>query len=261
MINGKMAVRRPNIGGRSRASEASIRRWRRWRKWVWLGLAVLLVSSVVWYALSTHLMTIKRIRVQTLVKVSPDVINEEAITRAGQKWRGKWIWTDLSSLKKEVEKSHPSVKLASIGRQWPDTIMVDLLPRVPLCQIVTGDGAFLIDRDGMVFGHLEEPAEKIPQLRAEAQPRVGKTVSASGAVLGLAVISSLRGYAPSLKEAQLHNGQLVFTMQNDMKVMMSDSSPVSVIIPELDALMSRFETDKKFPHELDMRFDRPVLRW
>jgi hypothetical protein len=224
-------------------------------------LVVVVVAGGVWWAIDQRFLTVKQVAVVTLVRVEPDVVNETTITQAANRWRGRWLWVDTTELRQRIKEVQPAVDRVEVSVSWPDQLRVELLPRVPLCQIVTTDGTYLIDRDGVVFASLDQPAANVPRLQAETKPQLGKTVSASGAVLGLAVISSLRGVEPGLKEARLADGQLTFSMQNNMTVIMPDSGQANKLIPEMKVLWQRFEEDKKFPKQLDMRFERPVMKW
>jgi hypothetical protein len=100
----------------------------------------------------------------------------------------------------------------------------------------------------------------LPTLQADTKPQLGKRVSASGVELGLAIVSSLRSSTPALERVSLHDGQLDITLSGPPLIMIKDSKHPAEVIPQLQALLAKFAADHQYPAQVDMRFDRPVLR-
>lgn len=242
-------------------ADPQYRRWLRIRKWVWLTVAAVLVLSVIMWLVSSKFMTVKKVTVVDQVRVLPDVVSVNAITNETKTWQGRWLWTNTHKLEQTILTRYPTVASVEVSSHFPDQLMVTVLPRIPLCQLVTPDGSYLVDRHGFIFARLTQPVDYLPMLQASAKPKVGTTVSTVGLGLGLALISNLRSAQPSLQQVSLHDQQLDVVLDGPPLIMVADSRPSQQVISEINALLKTFAQEQKYPKTVDMRFDRPVLTY
>lgn len=260
----RSGMAKPNTHGLATViglSDPGYRRWRKVRRWVWTGFLLVAIIIFVWWAMSTKFLTIKRVVIVDQVHVTPQVVPLEQLGQSADKWRGKWLWADTKKLQSTMLKQFPALASASVSTRFPDTLELRFLPRVALCQLITPTGIYLVDRTGIIFARLDKPTGVLPTLQAATRPVVGKQVSATGVTLGLAIVSAIRNTEPSLQQVSLHDGQLDIKLAGPPLIYIDDNRQPDDVIPELLALLRRFAADNRYPIEVDMRFDRPVLRY
>jgi hypothetical protein len=237
------------------------RRFFKFRRWIWVSLAVLIVLVGSWWLIHDRFLTIKHVDVIQQVEVQPKVVPMAAIQKSLESQQGKWLWLNTTSLSQRMLQQFPSLASVQIISHFPDKLEVDLLPRVPLCQLITPSGVFLVDRQGFIFARLDTMADHLLQLKISSQPEIGKRLSTNGLKLGLVLITTLRTTSPALQQINLHDGQLDVQFEGRLLVMVADTQKSEVVLPQLLALLHDFVTQNKLPVEVDMRYDRPVLRY
>lgn len=79
---------------------------------------------------------------------------------------GSLVGFDVARARKHVE-ALPWVRSASIVRELPDTIKVDLVEYRPLARLQTINGTWVIDRDGDQIAPASEPFDHLPLLKGE----------------------------------------------------------------------------------------------
>lgn len=242
-------------------SDPAYRRWLRWRKWVIIGfLACLTILFIVWLV-GGKFLTIKEVVVVQQVRSQPDVMPMGSIDQKAVGWRGRWLWTDTSAMQQEILQEFPAVSKAEVSVEFPDRLTVALLPRVAICQLVTPDGVFLVDKSGLVFGQVGEPVSFLPTLQTDSKPEVGKTISTSGLRLALALVTTIRGADRSISQVTMHDGQLDVLLNGPPRILLADQRSPEKSVEEIGALLASFAQQQRYPVEIDMRFDRPVLRY
>ncbi len=61
---------------------------------------------------------------------------------------------NVEKMKRELEK-HPWIKKASVGRELPDRLIIELTERKATALLQKGKDLYIVDRDGVVFKRLE----------------------------------------------------------------------------------------------------------
>jgi hypothetical protein len=174
---------------------------------------------------------------------------------------GTWLWLDRQGFDKSLLSKYPALRQADSAIQLPDKLSIAVLPRVPLCQLVTPSGIYVVDREGFVFARLQSIDSKLPQIKANKQPSIGSSISSQGLTLGLRLITGLRSNQPALQGIDLHDGQLDVRLAGPPLIMVSDDVQAEVVLAQIKALMDKFNNEHHFPQQLDMRFERPVIRY
>lgn len=242
-------------------SDPAYRRWLRWRKWVLVSILIILSTLFAVWLIGGNFFTLKQIVVVQQVRSQPDVMPLGSIDQKVVAWRGRWLWSDTHAMEEEIQTEFPAVSKAEVHIEFPDRLTVGVLPRVAVCQLVTPDGTFLVDRTGFVFGQIAKPAEFLPTLQIDSKPEVGKAISAAGLRLGLAFVTGLRSSSPSLTAVVIHDGRLDVSLSGPPRIIISEDRSPDLAVEQLQAMLLTFARQQKYPIEVDMRFERPVLRY
>jgi cell division protein FtsQ len=145
------------------------------------GLALTAVAAaVVWVVLFSTLLALRDVRVegtspstaaqiQRLVTLPPDV----PLARI-----------DLDSVADEVG-TIPSVRGVSVSRQWPHTLLVQVVQRTPVALLATSAGERAVDASGALFPVPAGHAAGLPRLVLGPHPTAGALPEAAAVAAAL----------------------------------------------------------------------------
>lgn len=254
-------VERPVIYGRPQASRrsAGFRRPER----IGLGLLprrlIVLAAGllVVWLALG-QLFGIKNIRVEASSDRS-NQIEGAARKLVAARWRQQNVLTlDASALEDELLKSDPMLKSVEIRRQWPNGIKVSASLKQPSLGWVTGNAAYLLDRDGSAIGTLPQGSNLPVVVDGSNLPvKLGEKVTSSrfvGFMVELAPELQKLGLAPASYEVKETTLDLYVTTAKKYKLVLDTSRPVGEQLSDLKTLVGFLNKQGKTPAEyIDLR--------
>ncbi len=91
---------------------------------------------------------------------------------------------DVADLTRRIERL-PDVRSASVARDWPGGVVVDVVAREPVAA-VPRDGTFaLLDEDGVQVGEpVDQPPEGLPMVEIPRGERIAEALAAALSVLG-----------------------------------------------------------------------------
>ncbi|HUY63168.1 MAG TPA: FtsQ-type POTRA domain-containing protein [Acidimicrobiales bacterium] len=132
----------------------------------------------------------------------------------------------------------PWVERATVERRWPDTVVVDIVERVPVAAVPTARGGefALVDASGRVV-QWSMTAGPLPLLRSPAAPgRPGSTLG-SGAGPGLATVSAAMAIVPGRVHgvAVAADGSVTLDLGSGIQVLVGADTGLTA---KLDALAS-----------------------
>lgn len=157
------------------------------RRLMWVLSVAGAVAAVVWLFRSPFL-SVERVEVTGVVASSTDAALVELGAVPG---------TPLISIsEREVEarlEEDPRVVEASVRRQWPDTLIVEIVERSPVAWVVGGSGAMHVAPDGVVVETGEvRPGEPVVQGFNEVGPPVGLAFEDRSVLGALEFVTGLR---------------------------------------------------------------------
>src|SRR5690606_30747768 len=195
------------------------------------------------------------------IGVQPDVVPRDQMSKLAKLIEGTSLLTlDVERMDKEWREKLTSVTVFEIINKYPQTLEVRYTPRAAYSQLASPDGVFLADRNGYIFAEASSTA--LPKLTTDASvSEVGKTASAEGIMLGMYLIKGLRNTTPRLQSIVLEEGQLEVKLASSTLILINEERDAVPTTEQIQTLLAKFEQDKKYPKEIDMRFDRPVLRY
>lgn len=139
------------------------------------GLVLLLIAQCLRVAFTSPRLELSRVEVRGTERFSPKQVAELGHVELGQ----NMFRVNLSRVAQQLEKE-PLIRDATVTRQLPNTLQVELKERAPALQLASAvaPGAwFQVDEDGVVFQKVTQPNLKLPQ--AEIAPKLLPKVGGS----------------------------------------------------------------------------------
>ena len=148
---------------RLRARREAVQRSDERRKWIRTTLLLLvLVAAISVLGLArSRLLDVEQIRVEGSSRLDADEVEALAAIEPGV----ALIDIDLAGVEQRVER-HPWVADASARREWPDTLTIDVVERMPVAASPVAEGAYLlVDLDAMALDVVDRPPAALPIVR------------------------------------------------------------------------------------------------
>ena len=186
---------------------------------------------------------------------------------------------DLDVLREKIE-SHPWVRSASLSRDLPDTLLVEVVERRPSVAVMPPDRKihYLLDGEGVILGEVGAGPQIFPVLRGIGSKRasrkltIGQTLSGEQLQTGLAAVGAFRTLWPANRKGKV---RLVAVRLKDfparrmisMDVLGPQEQPVRLRLDpgKVDEALKQFSAlvrhwnGKPWPGEVDLSMGSQVV--
>lgn len=151
------------------AVPASVRRFfrarRRWRPrlpggrrgWAVATAVVALLALLGWLAVGTSLWGVRQVRVDGVEALT----DEEVRQAAGIVPETPLLRVRPDQVAERV-RALPPVATVEVRRDWPDTVVIEVVEREPVAAVPAGDQHLLVDAEGVVVRAVAEPPVELP---------------------------------------------------------------------------------------------------
>lgn len=161
------------------------RRWKarfqRLRPYLLVAVFLAAVGGLTWTVLETPLLGAHHVDVRGAATLGAADVRDQAAVPAGR----PLARLDVGAVRERVEEI-PQVASVEVRRQWPRTVVLDVVERRPVARLSGGDDVRLIDSGGVVYPPAGKPPRRLPSVelaqgsgpRSEALKEVAQAVSA-----------------------------------------------------------------------------------
>lgn len=137
--------------------------------------------------------------------------------------RGTPMWSvDLSAVRRRVE-AMPRVRRAVVARDWPRTIRITVVERVPVAVVVAGTGLRLIDGDGVHIEPVHTPPAGLMTIRLSPSAASGDVREAL--IVVRALPAAIRGRVRGVRVDSAESIELALTDGSNVDWGSADNSP------------------------------------
>ncbi|MCH8627103.1 cell division protein FtsQ/DivIB [Arsenicicoccus piscis] len=150
------------------SAERFARRARVARRRPWLlalvGLLVaLLAAAAVWLVWFSPVLAVKNVVVEGVSDPVATQVRDQAAIPLGV----PLARADLAGAGRRVVSSSTAVESVTVSRRWPTTVVVEVVPRVPVLAVRTASGLRLVDARGVIYA--DAPAKPtVPVVQSSA---------------------------------------------------------------------------------------------
>lgn len=130
---------------------------------------------VLWH---TSLIAVSGIRVRGAKSVSTATVLAAARIRPGSPMAA----LDTAAAAARIEKI-PQIASARVGRDWPGTVVISVVERVPAALVPQAHGYAVVDGGGVVFGHSDTVRSGLPVIDVSGAARDAEVVPGALAAL------------------------------------------------------------------------------
>jgi len=234
-------------------------------------LTLLLALLCIYLALRTDIFLLKKIHLED--EISPS-LKGKLQKLIQDKVEGESIFfLSLEELKKEVLTNFPEVKDIFIKKTLPNQLLIKIVERKPVAilqttKLATASGTFpknyfLVDNEGFVFAKTATfsglPLLYLPD---EEKLFVGKKINQKGVKTAGKIITLLEEKGISVEKVFLPSpGKIEVLLKEKIKTIFTSQKDPSLQVTSLQIILSSLRMEGKVPKEVDLRFERPVVKF
>ena len=166
---------------------------------------------------------------------------------------------DTKEVQKNIEANYYTVSDVSIKKKIPSTLIFRYTQRKPVAQVIYNNQYFLIDAAGFIFAVSNEPAQA-PIIDAQiGTPAIGMIFEdAYRNIFHFLETMRLNGITVS-SVSIAYPTKIVF--ESDNLEIVSDSKGDEKRVASLQMLLNGLKIEGRRPKYVDVRFDKPVVRF
>lgn len=221
-------------------------------------LVIMSVAGVVLTVALGQIFAIKNVNVEAPNGRSAEV-EREARKLLARGWRQQNILTfDATAMEEGLLQADPMIKTVVVRRQWPNALKLTATLKQPALGWMTGDQAYLLDRDGSAIGTLPAGSTLPAVIDGSNLPvKLGQHVTSSRFIVfmtELAPVLVRLGLAPSRYEVKETTLDLYVTTNRNYRLILDTSRPAGEQVADLQTLLGFLARQGKAPVEyIDLR--------
>ena len=209
------------------------------------------IVSVLLYEGVTRLFSIQVIEViGSGVQV---VVDEEKMSKT-------LLFFPSDRLRGEVLRDNPLLADVHFQKKYPHTLVIIPTLRSAFVRLQTNDRIVLLDRSGIVLMDGDQ-GKALPLLRFNLQAlRVSEAIVDARVQLALSLLDGLRTVFP-VDAITEQDGAYVLVKTGKTDIFIPQDKELDDILATLQTLMTGFRIKGTLPEVVDLRFDKPVIKF
>lgn len=219
----------------SRVGTTGVRRRRPdpWKTSFFVVAVVALVGGVAWALLGSSFFVVRSVQVSGAGSISRQKVIDAARVPIGT----PLIRVDAGAAARRVDRI-TRVQSASVRRSWPDSIVIDVVPRTPTFLVRAGHGYDVIDSYGVILGRAQAPRRGLVLFKtfagSAAALRGNDAVRTAGAV-----VRRLPGWLRhQLAEVRVRQGsRVILVLRPRITVVWGDATRAAAKAAEVAVLL------------------------
>lgn len=243
--------------------QPSVHWWARHKLLVSCFVLILLscLTGLAGYVILDKWLTVKIIEVNQQVTAQPTITTADQVkAQMGPYQQHSLVLLDDMKIINQLKNNFADIEQIRVTKKYPNSLIIDYIPHVPLAQLRSPKSTFLVNRQGIIFA--KAASDNLPQIiTSDPNIAVGQNISAQGLKLSLDLIKSLRQTKPAIKSITLENHQLNIALEANPQILVGQQQNSDQMTKIIQDLLYQFEQQQKTPRVVDLRFDRPVLQY
>jgi hypothetical protein len=222
---------------------------RRKFKFISLGL-ILFVIIILLYTLCTQIFKIRTIElVGEGIKLNVD----------DKKMSKNIILLSTEELKKNILAQHPEIQYLNITKKLPNILIIGISTRNPAAHLILSNKSNLIDSEGKIINYTLPLNQILPNINIVGYDSINQ-VDSKIIKKGLDLLTNLSNFE---KVINLTIDKSGYYRINIIKVDILIPQDAEILATEstLQTLLTRFRMKGTLPSQIDLRFDKPVIRY
>jgi hypothetical protein len=166
-----------------------------------------------------------------------------------------------AAIRGQLLKDNPILADIQFQKKYPHTLVIIPTLRTPVARLSIGTRDVLIDQSGIVLSDVDG---SLPQLLHMSIPipavRIGETLTDARVVTALAFLNGTRDFLP-IQTITIEDDSSLRAKSNTMDILFPQDGSMPAILATLQTLLSGFRIKGTLPTLIDLRFNKPMVKF
>lgn len=176
------------------------------------------------------------------------------------------IFISEEKIKEILKEKNPLINSLLIEKKYPDTLVLKITLYQPIGELIVNSGYFQLAEDGKIIAKSKKENEKIAKINFYQKLNYqsynqGEIISFKEILDGLYFLQSLIDMNIKADSLDINGiNMIVFKLENK-KIIFSSEKNKELQVFQVKEIIRRFKIEGKNYKEIDLRFDKPVIRF
>lgn len=176
------------------------------------------------------------------------------------------IFISEEKIKEILKEKNPLINSLLIEKKYPDTLVLNITLYQPIGELIVNSGYFQLAEDGKIIAKSKKENEKITKINFYQKLNYqsynqGEIISFKEILDGLYFLQSLIDMNIKADSLDINGiNMIVFKLENK-KIIFSSEKDRELQVFQVKEIIRRFKIEGKNYKEIDLRFDKPVIRF
>jgi hypothetical protein len=225
--------------------------YKKFGRWI---IALLLIVA---FCVGTYWLT------QTLFRITTIAIASSAIAVTVDETRipKNLLFFPSDRITLEIKQANPLLADIHFQKKFPHTLVIVPVLREPVAKLAATDRSVFVDKEAVVLADDDGTKAQLPTIVVPVVGvRIGETISDKRVVASVGFIAETRGVC-SVTTVTVYEGRYLQAKCDSLQVLFTQDTPIASTVATLQTLILGFRIKGTLPSVVDLRFDKPVVRF
>ncbi|MBI5127713.1 FtsQ-type POTRA domain-containing protein [Candidatus Roizmanbacteria bacterium] len=165
-----------------------------------------------------------------------------------------------------LTKKNPLISKVTIEKKYPSTLVLKLTYDKGTAVLTVSNGYFYLSEQGKILSKSRKMIDSVPKINFYQKLNfqsynAGDIISFKDIQNGLYFIKSLSGLNLKVDNLDINGVDVLLFKLNDKKIIFSSAKDKELQIYQLEQIIRQFKIEGKSFKEIDLRYDKPVVRF
>lgn len=212
---------------------------------------LLTLFGVLVYVIVTYVFVLR------FVEVKGDglgvVVNEHGLPK-------NLLFFPTDAIEKQILRDNPLIADIHIEKKYPNTLVISATQRVAVATITRGGVVAVLDGSGIILS-FEDKNYQLPMLEFDVSPGpIGTALTDPNVQGALMFLVRTKSLLP-IQKITNGEGSSLLAISDKTNILFAQQSDGQAIAATLQTLLSGFRIKGTLPTTIDLRFDKPIVKF
>lgn len=175
---------------------------------------------------------------------------------------GEYIFSVSEDKIKRFFLKNPKVSQVRLQKNYPNTLIIEVVYRNKVAQITTLDGIYIVDGQGTIFEKVAA-SSSLPTLHLPSRKiDLGTNIIQKNINLALKIIElANKNNLHFIDIIPFEEDSVSMTTTGGTQIIVGEEAKAEEIVSSLQMILKRFTIEGKTPVKIDFRFEQPVVNF
>ena len=222
-------------------------------------LSFVFVFSILYFC--DLIFTINKINIKSLG--APMKLNISGLEELNNK---NILLINIKETKELLIKINPQIKKLTVKKNYPSQIEINLVVYDPYAQIEVSNGFFILSDDGRILRKIKQSDGQLPKINYYQKLNYfsflpGDFIKYEDIKSGLFFLRFLKDSGLQVNDLDIADFDMLLFNVGDKKIIFTTLKNKEKQIIEAESILHQFKIEGKYWQSIDMRFDKPIVKF